>query len=501
MANVDKPLRPSSWRRTTTRRSSLVTCYPEAMRDDQRGPQTTALLRTLALETVAGVLSWRHYQGLPVLPPAPDVASSHITGDEAANAWPRVSIIIPARDEAHRLPALLASLHALDYPDYEVIVVDDNSTDATAAVAKARGARVLAGQPLQPGWTGKAFACHQGALAAHGAWLLFADADTAHAPASLRAAIHYALRERLDALSLLTGQRCESAAERLLLPLAYAILFAGVSPRRTNGRPSPQEPSPPPPLPTAGQPSPPPPLPTAGEGSRGTHLVTRGSPGSAGVPPVPSLDQGRASSAASATRSQASLGLSRASNSPRGLPTAASAPLANGQYILCRAETYRQAGGHEAVRGSVIEDAALARLLVRAGAAYRLCRGESLVGVRMYGSLGDVWAGFRKNAARYVLDDPRRLPGTALYSATLGSTLPLLLRAILARRRSALALAALNYAIATALLMPWYRRFGVPSGYAALHPLGVAVLGLITADSTWRLVARRGASWKGRTYR
>ncbi len=494
------------------------------MRDDQRGPQTTALLRTLALETVAGVLSWRHYQGLPTLPPAPDVASSHVTGDEAANAWPRVSIIIPARDEAHRLPALLASLRALDYPDYEVIVVDDNSTDATAAVAKAGGARVFAGQPLPLGWTGKAFACHQGALAAAGAWLLFADADTAHAPASLRAAIHYALRERLDALSLLTGQRCESAAERLLLPLAYAVLFAGVSPRRTNGRPSPQrsspptagQPSPPPPLPTAGQPSPPPhadpslgsaeptaqpALPTAGEGSNGARSLAGGSPGSADVPSVPSLDQGRANSAASATRSRTSLGVSRASDGPRGRSTAASAPLANGQYILCRVETYQRAGGHRAVRGSVIEDAALARLLVRSGAAYRLCRGESVVGVRMYGSLGEVWAGFRKNAARYVLDDPRRLPGTALYSATLGSTLPLLLRAILARRRSALALAALNYAIATALLTPWYRRFGVPSGYAALHPLGVALFGLITADSAWRVVARRGASWKGRTYR
>ncbi len=474
------------------------------MRDDQRGPQTTALLRTLALETVAGVLSWRHYQGLPVLPPAPDDAAP-ATGGEAASAWPRVSIIVPARDEEHRLPALLLSLRALDYPDYEVIVVDDNSTDATAAVAEAGGARVLAGQPLPPGWTGKAFACYQGALAADGEWLLFADADTVHAPASLRAAIHYALRERLDALSLLTGQRCASAAERLLLPLAYAVLFAGVSPRRTNGKPSPQKPSPPthddwPLGPTRG-PTVQRALPTAGEGSNGDHSMTRGSPGSAGVSPVPSLEQGQASSAASATRSRTNLGVSHASDSPRGLPTAASAPLANGQYILCRAEAYRQAGGHEAVRGSVIEDAALARSLVGAGAAYRLCRGESMVGVRMYGGLGEVWAGFRKNAARYVLDDTRRLPGTALYSATLGSTLPLLCRAILARQRSGLALAALNYGVATALLTPWYRRFGVPWGYAALHPLGVALFGLIAADSTWRLVARRGASWKGRTYR
>ena len=463
------------------------------MRDDQRGPQTIALLRTLALEMVAGVLSWRHYQRLPVLPPIPDGASPPATGSEATSAWPRVSIVVPARDEERRLPALLLSLRALDYPDYEVVVVDDNSTDATAAVAEAGGARVLTGQPLPSGWTGKAFACHQGALAADGAWLLFADADTVHAPASLRAAIHYALRERLDALSLLTGQRCESAAERLLLPLAYAVLFAGVSPRRTNGTPSP-----------------PAPLPTAGEGSATRSQTSLGlsrtstrwrkKPGGRARPATKVAWQGPDTKVSHWTAKGREPRCT--SDSPRGPSRAAPAPLANGQYILCRAETYRRAGGHEAVRSSVIEDAALARLLVRAGAAYRLCRGESLVGVRMYGGLGEVWAGFRKNAARYVLDDARRVPGTALYSATLGSTLPLLLRAILAHRRSGLALAALNYGVATALLTPWYRRFGVPCGwgYAALHPLGIVLFGLITADSAWRLVARRGASWKGRTY-
>jgi len=61
--------------------------------------------------------------------------------------------------------------------------------------------------------------------------------------------------------------------------------------------------------------------------------------------------------------------------------------------------------------------------------------------------------------------------------------------------------ALLAYMAGTAALVPWYRRFGVPAAYAALHPLGMAVLALITLDSTWRTVARRGASWKGRTYR
>jgi len=371
-------------------------------------------VRALAAQAVAGPLSWGHYRGLPVLPPSL----------EERTEWPRVTVVVPARDEEQRLPALLASLRALTYPDYDVVVVDDNSTDATAAVAEAGGARVVRGLPLPKGWTGKAYACHQGMAAADGAWLLFTDADTVHAPTSLRAAVAYAEARELGALSLMTGQRCETFAERLLLPLAYAVLFAGVSPRRVNG------------------------------GAMG----------------------GRARRPS---------------------------PLANGQYMLFRREAYARVGGHSAIRGSVIEDAALARALAREGIPYRLCRSESLVEVRMYGSLRELWEGFRKNAARYVLDDPRRLPGTALYSAALGTTLPLLARAAARRERraSSLALTALGYLVSVAGLVPWYRRFGAPTAYAALYPLGVGLFGLITLDSLWRLVGRRGAPWKGRAYR
>ncbi len=84
-----------------------------------------------------------------------------------------VSVVIPARDEAASLPRLLASL-----PDtVETIVVDDHSSDATAAVAAAAGARVIESAPLPPRWTGKAWACEQGAAAATGRTLVFVDAD------------------------------------------------------------------------------------------------------------------------------------------------------------------------------------------------------------------------------------------------------------------------------------------------------------------------------------
>lgn len=97
----------------------------------------------------------------------------------------RLSIIIPARNEAANLPGLLASIAAQSSRPGEVIVVDDASTDRTADVAREHGARVVASQALPEGWRGKTWACHQGAQAATGDWLLFLDADTWFEPGGL----------------------------------------------------------------------------------------------------------------------------------------------------------------------------------------------------------------------------------------------------------------------------------------------------------------------------
>jgi 4,4'-diaponeurosporenoate glycosyltransferase len=94
-----------------------------------------------------------------------------------------VSVVIPARDEEATLPGVLESLRGLGLR--EVVVVDDGSRDATAAVARAGGATVLAGTTPPPGWTGKAWACHLGAGATGGELLLFLDADTVLAPDAL----------------------------------------------------------------------------------------------------------------------------------------------------------------------------------------------------------------------------------------------------------------------------------------------------------------------------
>ncbi|GAA1919519.1 glycosyltransferase family 2 protein [Nocardioides hwasunensis] len=98
---------------------------------------------------------------------------------------PAVSVVVPARDEEASLPALLRSVAALDPPVAEVVVVDDGSVDATAAVTRAAGAVVVPAPAPPPGWTGKAWACHVGAEATSGDVLLLLDADTVLAPDAL----------------------------------------------------------------------------------------------------------------------------------------------------------------------------------------------------------------------------------------------------------------------------------------------------------------------------
>ncbi len=100
-----------------------------------------------------------------------------------------ISIIIPARNEEHNLPTLLRSLLAQEVRPHEILVVDDGSSDRTAAVARQLGATVIVSRPLPEGWRGKPWACHQGAQAATGEWLLFLDADTWFEPGGLARAL------------------------------------------------------------------------------------------------------------------------------------------------------------------------------------------------------------------------------------------------------------------------------------------------------------------------
>ena len=141
---------------------------------------------------------------------------------------PALSIIVPARNEVANLERLLPTLTNLAYPgEYELIVVDDNSTDGTGKIAKELGARVERVNALPSGWRGKPHACHQGAAAATGQWLLFTDADTCHAPDGPARAVALAHQQGWDGLSLFLSQKTSGWLDHLVLAVAFAGLFAG----------------------------------------------------------------------------------------------------------------------------------------------------------------------------------------------------------------------------------------------------------------------------------
>lgn len=125
-----------------------------------------------------------------------------------------LSVVIPARNEALRLPNLLASLKNQSHPPLEILVIDDHSDDNTAALAVQMGAQVIASAPLPKGWRGKTWACHQGAHAAKGKWLLFLDADVTLQSTAL-GQIFTACRAIGGAVSVLPYHRTVRAVEDL----------------------------------------------------------------------------------------------------------------------------------------------------------------------------------------------------------------------------------------------------------------------------------------------
>ncbi len=142
---------------------------------------------------------------------------------------PRVSVIIAARNEELDLPATLDDLLAQDYPNLEILVVEDGSTDGTRAVIESRAPRVrlVPESSLPEGWVGKNWACATGARAATGDWLLFMDADVRTHPSAVRVALRWALAERADLTTLATRIEMASFWERLVMPFYVQMVLIG----------------------------------------------------------------------------------------------------------------------------------------------------------------------------------------------------------------------------------------------------------------------------------
>ena len=142
---------------------------------------------------------------------------------------PRVSAIIPAKDEEATLADCLASVRSQSYPNLEILIVDDRSTDRTAEIARGIAAadprvRVISIEDLPPGWTGKTHALHVAAKQAGGEWLWFLDSDTRHEPESLAIVLEYARSHGAAMASLLPEMRCETFWEKVVQPLAGIVL-------------------------------------------------------------------------------------------------------------------------------------------------------------------------------------------------------------------------------------------------------------------------------------
>ncbi|QBD79546.1 glycosyltransferase [Ktedonosporobacter rubrisoli] len=160
---------------------------------------------------------------------------------------PRVSIIVPARNEERNIRRCVTSLLEQDYPNYEVIVVDDGSTDATASIldelvtSHPRGERlwILRLRDLPPGWAGKPHAIQQGVQEARGEWLLFTDADTWHAPNALSSTLAQARQEQVDLFTIASTQELPTFWEKTLMPMAFLGISMLYPPRLVNDPSSP----------------------------------------------------------------------------------------------------------------------------------------------------------------------------------------------------------------------------------------------------------------------
>ena len=348
---------------------------------------------------------------------------------------PLVSIIVPARNEERNIRRCVESLLEQDYDNYEVIVVDDGSTDDTPLILDS----IIQTHPhsnrlyvlrlrdeLPEGWAGKPHAIQKGTREAHGEWLLFTDADTCHAPNALRSSLAQAVKEQADMFTIGSTQELPTFWDKVMMPMAYMGISMLYPPKLVNDP------------------------------------------------------------------------LSKVA-------------VANGQYILIRRAVYDALGGYARpeLRGTLVEDRDLARVVKEQGYKLHLVDGRGLISVHMYQSLGEIWRGWRKNAylgnrggiGFFIL----QLIGLPMISIV-PFLLPLLAHLTRKRREGSIGLAEAQAATAlelTSLLAyrTWLnKQLRVPRYYALLHPLAGVLFEGILAQSFWRVLTDSGVDWRGRQY-
>lgn len=195
---------------------------------------------TLLSATVLGLMlvvtAWNLASAPRLSRPVRGAGTRAATGAEERGArapLPRVSVLVPARNEAANLETTLPALLRTEYPDLEILVLDDRSDDATAAAARRLAAdhvwrggadvRVIEGRPLPHGWVGKSWACDQLAEAATGEVLVFCDADVAARPEAVARTVAAMRETDSAALTALPRQRTSGWLESAVVPLVTQL--------------------------------------------------------------------------------------------------------------------------------------------------------------------------------------------------------------------------------------------------------------------------------------
>jgi glycosyltransferase involved in cell wall biosynthesis len=157
----------------------------------------------------------------------------------AVSKCPKVSVILPARNEEKYIAKCLESLLGQDYPNFEIITVNDSSNDKTEDIiyeyAKKNSCIVTVNaKPKPDGWAGKNWACYEGYLKATGDVFLFTDADTVHSPYTISLALGHLLHDNLDAITAIPKLLCNDIWTKITLPMLSNFLHSRFSPLRVN---------------------------------------------------------------------------------------------------------------------------------------------------------------------------------------------------------------------------------------------------------------------------
>jgi glycosyltransferase involved in cell wall biosynthesis len=336
-----------------------------------------------------------------------------LRADARPEREPFVSIIIPARDEARAIEQTVRAFLAQTYPNFEVIVVDDRSTDGTGEILRGLfddRLTIIDGDEPPPGWLGKPWALDQGSRVARGELLLFVDADVVYARAAIRAAVAHREIRQTALLSLLPHFEMRGLGENAAMPMLAMFCFTFMPTWMSNR-------------------------------TRFAALAIGGGTGN-----------------------------------------------------LVTRSAYAAGGGHEALRDSVVDDVALARLVRRSGGTTEVVRADELVSLRMYHGLAEVVEGFTKNA--FAIYGRNYVFGLLINA---GALIFHILPYVLALTGDRIGIVTVVIISVTRLILFRSLRYRLDNALF-LHPLMVAIWIWIFLRSMWLTGIRRKLLWRGRTY-